>query len=137
MLKNKIRLITIISVVLVLLTALPLISGCGKTAEFADPVLENILISMNNGDYQGFSKDFDANLRAELSEAVFPDFLAAVNGTIGNYVTGSKKITGVNISNGLTTATYKVDFEGMEDVTVDVVFQEIDDMRKVVGLWFK
>jgi hypothetical protein len=134
---SKVKLISIITVLAIVLAAVPVFTGCGKVAEFADPITENILIAMNNQDYAGFSKDFDDTMKQELSEASFPDLVTAVNGSVGNYVPGSKKITGVNVENGLTTATYQADFEGLEDVTVEVVFKKINDQMKVVGLWFK
>ena len=133
---TKIKLISIIAVLVIVLAALPVFTGCGKVAPYADPATENILIAMNNGDYAGFSKDFDATMKSELSEDVFPDFLAAINGKVGNYIPDSKDLTGVNIENGITTATYVIDFEAMEDVSLEVVFQKIDDKVMVVGLWF-
>jgi len=75
-------------------------------------------------------------MKSELSEDIFADFLAAVNGQVGDYVPDSKNLNGFNIENGLTTATYKINFESMEDVTLEVVFQKIDDKMMVVGLWF-
>ena len=126
----------IVALLAVMLMVIPVLSGCGKVAKYSDPMTENILVSMNNADYAGFSKDFDANMKSELSEDVFPDFITAVNGQLGKYVADSKKMTGVNIENGITTATYKADFELMEDVEVRVVYQNIDGETKVVGLWF-
>jgi len=134
---SKVKLIAIIAILAIVMAAVPAFTGCGKVAEFSDPITENILVSMNNGDYAGFSKDFDDVMKRELSEAAFPELLSAVNGSVGNYIEGSKKLTGVNIENNLTTASYTVDFEGMQDVTMDVVFQKIDDQMKVVGLWFQ
>jgi len=134
--RNKLLLILALTVAIILV-ALPTFTGCGKVAEFSDPITENILISMNKTDYAGFSKDFDETMKAELTEAAFPDFLAQVNGVIGNYKEGSKKIVGVSIKNDLTTATYTADFEKTEDASVEVIFKKINDQMKVVGLWFK
>jgi hypothetical protein len=106
-------------------------------AQFSDPITENILISMNKADYAGFSKDFDETMKAELTEAAFPDFLAQINGVIGNYKEGSKKIVGVNIVNELTTATYTANYESAEGVSVEVTFKKINEQMKVVGLWLK
>ena len=133
---KKARLVAILSIVVIALVITPIFTGCGKVAEYADPITENILVSMNNSDYSGFSKDFDGSLKNELPEAAFPGLIEAVNGAIGNYITGSKKITGVSIENGQTTATYEADFEGLEDITVEIVFTEINDEMKVIGLWF-
>jgi hypothetical protein len=133
---TKIKLISIIAILVFVLAAIPVFAGCGKVAAYADPATENILIAMNSEDYASFSKDFDNNMKSELSEDVFADFLSAVNGQVGNYIPDSKNLNGVNIENGLTTATYSIDFESMEDVALEVVFQKIDDKMMVVGLWF-
>lgn len=133
---TKIKLISIITILVLVLVAIPVFAGCGKVAPYADPATENILIAMNNGDYASFSKDFSDTMKSELSEDVFADFLAAVNGQVGDYVPDSKNLTGVNIENSLTTTVYKINFESMEDVALEVVFQKIDDKMMVVGLWF-
>jgi hypothetical protein len=134
--KSK-RLILILAITAaIILIALPTFTGCGKTAAYADPITENILISMNKADYAGFTKDFDETMKAELTEATFPDFLAQINGVIGNYKEGSKKITGVSIANGLTTATYSAIYENA-GVSVEVTFKKVNDQMKVVGLWIK
>jgi len=134
--RNKLLLILALTVAIILI-ALPIFTGCGEVAQFSDPITENILISINKADYAGFSKDFDETMKAELTEATFPDFLAQINGVIGNYKEGSKKIVGVSIKNDLTTATYTADFEKAEDSSVEVTFKKINDQMKVVGLWFK
>ena len=133
---TKIKLISIITILVIVLAAVPVFAGCGKVAPYADPATENILIAMNNEDYASFSKDFDDTMKSELSEDVFPDFLASVNGQVGAYILDSKNLNGVNIENGITTANYTIDFESMEDVTLDVIFQKIDGKMMVAGLWF-
>jgi hypothetical protein len=130
MLKTK---IFVILIILSVLFAMSIFTGCGKVAEYADPITENILVAMNNADYSSFSKDFDETMKNELSEEAFPDFLSAITGQVGNYIEDSKKIVGVNIENELTTAKYTADFEKAEDVSVEVSFKQM----KVVGLWFK
>lgn len=133
---SKAKIFAILTILAVLF-AVPVFSGCGKVAQWADPITENILVAMNNADYSNFSKDFDETMKSELSEESFPGFLNAVTGQVGNYIEGSKKIVGVNIQNELTTATYTADFEKAEDVSVEVTFKKISGQTKVVGLWFK
>jgi hypothetical protein len=133
---TKIKLISIITILVIVLAAVPVFAGCGKVAPYADPATENILIAMNNEDYTSFSKDFDDTMKSELSEDAFPDFLAAVNGQVGDYVPDSKNLNGFNIDNGITTANYTIDFETMKDVTLDVIFQKIDGKMMVIGFWF-
>jgi hypothetical protein len=45
-------------------------------------------------------------------------------------------MTGVNIENGITTATYQVDFENQEDFQMRFVYQRIGGEMKLVGFWF-
>lgn len=135
--KIKIYLAFVLIVVFGMLSLMTVLSGCGKVAQWADPITENILVSMNNSDYKSFSKDFDDTMKAELSEDAFPAFLSAVIGQVGNYIEGSKKIVGVNIKNELTTATYSAKFEKSDDVNIEITFQKIDGQTKVVGLWFR
>jgi len=131
---KRIALITVLIAMLIL--AVPVLSGCGSVAKYSDPIAENLLVSMNNGDFTGFSKDFDANLRADVSEAVFDDFKTSVIGSLGKYIEGSKKMTGVNIENGITTATYQADFELQEDFQLRFVYQKIGGEMKLAGFWF-
>ena len=133
---TKIKQISIIAILVIILAVVPVFTGCGTVAAYADPATENILIAMNNEDYASFSKDFDDTMKSELSEDVFGDFLAAVNGQVGDYIANSKNVTGFNTENGITNAHYIIDFESMEDVALDVVFQKIDGKMMVIGLWF-
>lgn len=134
---SRIKLILGIVLVVVVLAAMPVFTGCGQVAKYSDPITENILISMNNSDYAGFSRDFDITMKEELSEDTFPAFLDQINGQIGDYIAGSKNMSGVEVEKGMTKAIYSVDFEELEDVTVEVIYQEIDGEMKVIGLWLK
>jgi hypothetical protein len=131
---KKIAIITVIIAMLVLVV--PILSGCGSVAKYSDPIAENLMVSMNNEDFAGFSRDFDESLKTEVSEAVFNDFKTTVNDQLGKYIEGSKKITGVNVENGLTTATYQMDFELQEDFQMRFVYQKIGGEMKLVGFWF-
>ncbi len=134
--KNKLAAILALTLIAILLSV-AVFTGCGKVAQFSDPITENILLSMNKSDYTGFSKDFDETMKTELNAENFTDFIAQINGAVGNYVEGSKKIVGVNITNDLTTATYTADFENSKGVSVEITFKKINEQMKVAGLYFK
>jgi hypothetical protein len=124
------------AIMALLIMAVPVLAGCGSVAKYSDPIAENMLVSMNNGDFAGFSRDFDANLKAEVPENVFTDLSASVSGQLGKYIEGSKKMTGVNIENDITTATYQVDFENQEDFQMRFVYQKTGGEMKLAGFWF-
>jgi len=124
------------TIMALLIMVVPVLAGCGSVAKYSDPIAENILVSMNNGDFAGFSRDFDANLKTEVPENVFTDLSNSVSGQLGKYVEDSKKMTGVNIENGITTATYQVDFEKQQDFQIRFVYKKIGGDMKLVGFWF-
>lgn len=130
------RIAIITALIAVLVLAVPVLSGCGSVAKYSDPIAENLLVSMNNEDFTGFIKDFDANLKADVPEAVFNDLRISVHDSLGKYIEGSKKMTGVNIENGITTATYQADFELQEDFQLRFIYQKIAGEMKLVGFWF-
>jgi outer membrane murein-binding lipoprotein Lpp len=124
------------AIMAVLIMAVPVLAGCGSTAKYSDPIAENMLVSMNNGDFAGFSRDFDSNLKAEVTENFFTDLCASISGQLGKYIEDSKKMTGFNIENGITTATYQVDFENQEDFQMRFVYQKVGGEMKLAGFWF-
>ena len=137
---SKIKVSAILVVLTIIMATVLLFAGCRKMAEdtqFVDDAAENILISINNKDYASFSKDFEDTMKAELTEAAFPDFAFAINGSNGNYKAGSKKLTSVNVreDEDLISASYLADFDNFEDVSFEVTFKEMGNEKKVVGLW--
>ena len=133
---KKIQLITIAILAVLLLSMLPL-SGCGKTAQWADPIVENVLVSINNEDYSSFIKDFGDDLIKEITKDKFPEVINGVIGDFGKYIEGSKKMFSVNISNNVTTTEYTGKFKNKDSVQFKFVFEKIDDQIKVTGFAFE
>ena len=133
---KKIRFITI-AVLAVFLLSIPLLSGCGKTAQWADPMVENVLVSINNEDYSSFTKDFGDDLISEVPQDKFPDVINSVKGDFGKYIEGSKKMFSVNITNNETTAEYNGKFENKDTVQFKFVFEKTNDQTKITGFAFE
>ena len=133
---KKIQFITIAVLAVFLLSTL-LLSGCGKTAEWADPMVENVLVSINNEDYSSFIKDFGAGLISEIPEESFPDVISSVKGDFGKYIEGSKKMFSVNIVNNETTSEYNGKFEKNDTVKFRFVFEKTNDQTKITGFAFE
>ena len=113
------------------------VPGCQKVEGYADAITENILVAMNESDFEKFSKDFDDNLKMEVSASTFPTFLAQVNGRVGPYIKGSKEVISVQNIENRTVINYSLDFEKMNEVNLEINLQKIENRVKVVGLWFK
>ncbi|MCL5772007.1 MAG: DUF3887 domain-containing protein [Actinobacteria bacterium] len=133
---RKIKFITIITLVILSLSV-ALVSGCGKTAQWADPMVENVLVSVNNEDYSGFIKDFGDNLINEIPQDKFPDVISGLKGDFGKYIENSKKMFSVNISNNETTTEYNGKFENKDTVQFKFIFEKTNNQIKITGFAFK
>ena len=101
---------------------------------YADPITENILLAMNEGNYTKYSKHFDATMKHALPETVFNETNTLITSKIGAY--DSKTFWKAERENQYTTVYYKAKFtQEPDDVIVKVVFQEIGGENKVAGLW--
>ena len=81
---SKVKILAIITLTAVFFS-IPLLSGCGPVKEAVDPIAENILVSMNNQDYESFSKDFDQTMKNSLPAETFPQLLEQVDSQVGKY----------------------------------------------------
>lgn len=133
---KKIQFITI-AVLAVFLLSMPLLSGCGKTAQWADPLVENVLVSINNEDYSSFIKDFGDGLISEIPQDKFADVVNSVKGDSGKYIEGSKKMFSVNITNNETTTEYNGKFENKGTVQFKFVFEKTNNQTKITGFAFE
>ena len=105
-----------------------------EVREYADPVTENILMAMNENDYAMYSEDFDQTMKNAMTEAVFDETNAVIRSKIGDYV--SKEFWKAESKDQYTLVYYKAKFtDERADVTVKVVFQELNGTMKVSGLW--
>jgi hypothetical protein len=112
-------------------------TGCSAVTKYSTPMTQNILSSYNSEDYASFSKDFDDAMKKELTSDNFAAFIAQIKGTLGNYKDGTLKFVSFNMVNGVNTVSYTADFDNKTGQAVDVVFQKINNVNKVTGLWFR
>ena len=102
---------------------------------YADPVTEQILVAMNGNDYARYSEDFDQKMKNAMTEAVFDEANTGIRSKIGDYV--SKEFWKAESKDQYMIVHYKAKFtDEPAEVTVRVIFQEINGEMKVSGLWF-
>ncbi len=125
--------------------ALLVISGCigqntlegedkDKWIRIATPIAENILQSINNNDYQSFSKDFSQEMKDAMPVAGFNDLREILMSKIGSYISSTPDK--VEDQGDYITVYFTAIFEKDEQVTVRLVFRKDDPAYKVDGLWF-
>ena len=129
-------------IAIVMIASVVFFAGCveknqvdvAQVREYADPITENILLGMNEGNYTKYSEHFDQTMKNAMSEAVFNETNAIIKSKIGDYV--SKEFWKAESKDQFTIAYYKAKFtQEPEDVIVKVVFQEIVGEMNVSGLW--
>lgn len=102
---------------------------------FADPITENILRAMNTGNYADYTRDFDAQLKANLSESAFKTANSRKLDVVGNYV--SKEFWQITLKNDKVTVVYRAKFtDEPGTVLVTVYFKNITGKWYVDGLLF-
>lgn len=132
---NKKSRIFLICLLVFVILIIPVLTGCGQVKEFANPITENILAGISQGDYSVFSRDFDERMKAELPEENWESLLAAIDEQFGAYKDGSLSMKGFNTTNNVTTVNYTAEFTKKASANLEVTFEKIDDRHFVIGFW--
>ncbi|MBW1992152.1 MAG: DUF3887 domain-containing protein [Deltaproteobacteria bacterium] len=102
----------------------------------ADPILDNLLAGLNEGNYQKYSRDFDQTLKESVPEAKFKQVRSQILKKIGQYQ--SRKYLGFLNQNKFTVALWKGKFSGTaSDILIKLVTSKRQNKVVVVGLWFQ
>ena len=110
-------------------------NGVSGEREYADPIAENILQSLNDDNYAGYCENFDQAMKGAVTEEVFDQFYDFIKSKVGDYK--SKEYWKVETEDIYTIVYYKAKFtKETADVEVRVVFRDIEGEMYVSGLWF-
>ena len=122
-----------------LVLILPVI-GCSADQEYIDfsaRASENYLIAINNRDFDSFSQDLNKDMKEALPEEEFLSFADQVEGIIGTYEPGSKKLDQTKKDSGYIVIVYNAKYTGEpEDVVVTISLQKTGDKIEIAGSWF-
>ncbi|XRH75366.1 MAG: DUF3887 domain-containing protein [Candidatus Methanosuratincola verstraetei] len=104
---------------------------------YSDPMTENVLLAIENGNYTEFSRDFDDAMKNALNLASFQQLASRFDSKIGDYVPGSKSFIKGERVGDFIIAYYKANYTNEPaGVTVKVVFTSVNGPAKITGLWF-
>ncbi|WP_301677593.1 DUF3887 domain-containing protein [Methanoculleus methanifontis] len=101
---------------------------------YADPIADNVMQGFNEGNYTMYSRDFGAEMRQALDEAVFEQNHEDVTSRIGLYESRSDPV--VTEAGEYIAVTYRAVFEQEDGVALRFVFQKGDESHRLHGLWF-
>ncbi len=101
---------------------------------YANPIADNILQALNEGNHVNYIRDFDETARNAAPENVFKQTRDLIISKIGKYV--SREVSRVYKKDQYIVVLYRGKFENEERVRIRVIFQKIGDKNLVSGLWF-
>ena len=108
-----------------------------KIKNIADPITENYFVSINNEDYDKFSKDFDDGMKKAVAKDNFTQFILPIKNGLGNYIPNSIKLVTIANEQGFTAAYYDANFSKKVNIKIKMVFSKINDEYKISGQWFQ
>jgi hypothetical protein len=135
----------IIKLLLFLICLLVIVPIIGCTAiqvdqeyiDFSARATEDYLIAINNRNFNSFSKDLNKDMEEALPEEEFLTFVDQIEGIIGTYEPGSKKLDQTKKESGYIVITYNARYTGeSEDVIVTISFQKSGNKIEIAGSWF-
>ncbi len=133
----------IIMIAVVVIMVVTLIVGIGRdpldideVLAYADPITEDMLLAMNEEDYDAFSEHFGDAMREAMPEEFFEEvIIGQIQATIGEFI--SKDYLRARRQDDGIVVIYEADFSDEPGiVTVQVFFREIEGPVYVAGLWF-
>lgn len=102
--------------------------------KIADPLTENIMLMLNAESYGGFSADFDAKMKAAITESAFKALGADIKEKYGDYA--AKDFINIELQGGYVIINYKgYFFKTSEPMLIRVVLQQEKGETKVGGFW--
>jgi hypothetical protein len=98
----------------------------------ADIETEDSLVSLQNNDLAGFTKDFNQTMKNAMSQPAFTKLYNLISSTVGDYQ--SKELEIVSDSNNIVTIQYYAQYsQEPSGVWVSISF---DSNQKIAGLYF-
>jgi hypothetical protein len=135
-------------IALVLISAVLLftgISGCGgsgsesevEVPDYVHTLVEELLEAFKVGDYTAYLEHFEAGADWVMPEDYFSQQVSFIQKKIGHYISMSKELSEVKVTEKYTDVIYKTRFSSEpDDVIVTVSYYISDNRVYAEGIWF-
>lgn len=132
---NQIRKICFLTLMFIILMFAVCSASASEIRDFADPVTENMLVAINEGNYPAASQFFDEQMKSVLNQQEFQRQASKTKSAIGKYV--SKEFVTIEKDDQYTVVIYNAKFTLRDDVTIRTVLSETDEGYLISGFWVK
>lgn len=107
---------------------------CEEIRKVADPATENMLLMLNEGNYNQYIRSFSQQMKAAIPEAKFRELDSTIKGRYGNYV--SKEFVSIEIRENYIMVSYKGKFsQEQEPILIRSVFTQEEGKTYISGFW--
>ena len=133
--KEMKKLITTMKVVFYTAAVIVLVAvstSCSIEPDYADKITEDILIAINENDYDGFMKHRPEQAKINFTRADFEQMSNEVIIERGSYVAGTKKFWKTEEDDSLINVYYRAKYTKSVDIIVIAGFQEIESEMALV-----
>ncbi len=106
--------------------------------KYSDSIMENILISMSDLNYDEFKKDFDTQMDELVPDkASFINLVMPIQNAVGTYEKDSLQFVQAKKDKDITSIIYRAKFtKETEPVNISISFKDINSKHKVCNLYF-
>lgn len=106
--------------------------------KYSDSIMENILISMSDLNYDEFKKDFDTQMDELVPDKTsFINLVMPIQNAVGTYEKGSLQFVQAKKDKDITSIIYRAKFtKETEPVNISISFKDINSKHKVCNLYF-
>ncbi len=99
--------------------------------KYAEPMVDNLLESLQSANHKNYTRDFDANAKKALSEGVFAQAQQKILSIIGAYK--SRKVIKVTKQAQYAIVIHSAVFEKDKQVTIQTIFSQKDNKMQISG----
>ena len=125
---KKLMFLTLMALVLIMAVVACRAEVDQEVISFTDSATENVLIALNNQDYESFKQDMDDVVLGTINKQGFINLSTYITDTAGEYVQGSKEYSRSSVEGGMNVLIYTADYtEETGNVVVTIVVSLTDE----------
>jgi len=123
--------------IIIFILILSIITGCGNIEGYGNAKLQNLLESIDSGNFENFKKDLDNNLKEKYTEDEFIKLTKEVKEKFGEYKKYSTEFISSNTEDRLTTAYFYATYSNNPKVKVQIKFSLEIEVYKISDFNFE
>jgi len=112
-------------------------TSCGNVKNYGNAMLQDLLESIDSGDYKNFKSDMDNDLEEKFTEEEFNKLVNTVKEKYDDYKIYSTEFISSNIENQTTTTYFFAEYSKNPKVKIMVKFSLLGEIYKIADFKFE